>query len=54
VDEALRRLIHDGAGEQTMLAHLRASSPAIDEHGRQRVLAGETSLEEVLRVTTWA
>ncbi len=54
VDEALRRLIHDGAGEQTMLTHLRATSPAIDEHGRQRVLAGETSLEEVLRVTTWA
>lgn len=54
VDEELRRLIHDGAGEQTMLMHLRATSPAIDEHGRQRVLAGETSLEEVLRVTTWA
>ena len=54
IDEELRRLIHDGAGEQTMLAHLRARSPAIDEHGRQRVLAGETSLEEVLRVTTWS
>lgn len=54
VDDELRRLIHDGAGEQTMLAHLRSNSPAIDEHGRQRVLAGETSLEEVLRVTTWA
>jgi general secretion pathway protein E len=54
VDEELRRLIHDGAGEQTMLAHLRANSPAIDEHGRQRVLDGDTSLEEVLRVTTWS
>lgn len=54
IDEELRRLIHDGAGEQTMLAHLRTTSPAIDEHGRQRVLAGETSLEEVLRVTTWS
>ncbi|MEX2335074.1 MAG: type II secretion system ATPase GspE, partial [Pseudohongiella sp.] len=42
IDEELRRLIHDGAGEQTMLAHLRATSPAIDEHGRQRVLAGDT------------
>tara|TARA_R110002072_G_scaffold11196_1_gene50829 strand:+ start:43313 stop:44794 length:1482 start_codon:yes stop_codon:yes gene_type:complete len=51
VDDDLRRMIHDGAGEQDMLSHIRQHSPAIDEHGRQRVVDGETSLEEVLRVT---
>lgn len=54
VDDVLRRMIHDGEGEQVMLTHVRQRSPAIDEHGRQRVLAGDTTLEEVLRVTTLA
>ena len=51
IDDALRSAIHDGAGEQEMLALARQRFPGIDEDGRRRILAGETSIEEVLRVT---
>jgi len=52
VDDELRRLIHGGAGEQELLAQARLRNSGILEDGRRRVLAGETSMEEVLRVTT--
>jgi len=52
IDDDLRRMIHDGAGEHALLAHARKRYPALEENGRQRILAGDTSLEEVLRVTT--
>ena len=51
IDSQLRQLIHEGAGEHEMLAHARRTAPSLMEDGRRRVLAGETSLEEVLRVT---
>lgn len=51
VDDELRQLIHEGAGEQQMLAHARSFSRAIDSDGRDKVLQGITSVEEVLRVT---
>jgi len=51
IDSELRQLIHEGAGEHTMLEYARQTSPSLMEDGRRRVLAGETSLEEVLRVT---
>jgi len=51
VDEALRVMIYEGRSEQTMLAEARQRCPGIEEDGRRRVLAGETSIEEVLRVT---
>jgi general secretion pathway protein E len=54
IDESLRTLIHDGAAEQVMARSARERSPGIFDHGRQRVLAGETSLQEVLRVTAVA
>lgn len=54
VDDALRQMIHESAGEQVMLAHARQQSAAIDQDGRERVLMGHTSLEEVLRVTASA
>ena len=52
VDESLRRLIHDDAGEH----HLRQYAAShgmhlLREDGLRWVLAGETSIEEVLRVT---
>jgi len=37
-----------------MLAEARQRCPGIEEDGRRRVLAGETSIEEVLRVTAVA
>lgn len=51
VDDGLRQLIHEGVGEQAMLAHARKNSHSIDEDGRAKVLAGITSVEELLRVT---
>ncbi len=51
VDDAMRSLIHDGASEATLEAYARKSSPSINDDGRRRILSGETTLEEVLRVT---
>jgi general secretion pathway protein E len=54
VDDAMRLMIHEGASEQEMLASARTRYPGILEDGRRRILAGETSVPEVLRVTTAA
>ena len=51
IDDELRLLIHEGASEQQMLEAARQHYPGIQEDGRRRILAGETSIEEVLRVT---
>ncbi len=51
IDEDLRLLIHRNASEQEMLQVARRRFPGIEQDGRRRVLAGDTSLEEVLRVT---
>jgi len=51
VDDQMRQMIHEGAGEQAMLKHVRTFSKSIDQCGRDKVLDGETSVEEVLRVT---
>jgi general secretion pathway protein E len=51
VDDTMRTMIHDGASEQDLDRHARKSSQSIRADGRRRVLAGETTLEEVLRVT---
>ncbi len=51
VDEAMRGLIHENAGEQKLLSHARAHGPSIRADGWREVVAGTTSIEEVLRVT---
>ncbi len=51
VDDAMRVLIHDGAGEFELERHARQHSRSIRSEGMSRILAGDTSLEEVLRVT---
>ncbi len=51
VDDHMRRMIHDGVSEQDLEKHARKMTPSIRADGRRRVLAGDTSLEEVLRVT---
>ena len=51
IDEPLREAIHAGEGEQALLRIARQRSPGINTDGRRRILDGETSLEEVLRVT---
>lgn len=52
VDEPLRTLIHSGASESEMLQHARRQAGSIRADGCARVLAGDTTLEEVLRVTS--
>jgi general secretion pathway protein E len=51
IDDTLRRLIHDGAGEQALEAHARTRSPSITADGWAKCVAGITSVDEVLRVT---
>jgi len=51
VDDELRRMIHDGAGEHELEAYARQHSPSIRHEGLQKALQGTTTLEEVLRVT---
>jgi general secretion pathway protein E len=51
IGDALREAIHDGQGEQSLLRLARQQSPGIDADGRRRIISGDTSLEEVLRVT---
>jgi general secretion pathway protein E len=52
VDDAMRTMIHDGVSEQQIERHARLSTPSIRDDGLARVLRGETTLEEILRVTT--
>ena len=52
IDDELRLLIHEGSSEQQILEAARQRYPGIQEDGRRRILAGETSIEEVLRVTS--
>jgi len=51
IDDELRTMIHDGAGEHELEKYARTRSSSIREDGIRQVLAGETTLEEVLRVT---
>jgi general secretion pathway protein E len=51
VDETLRGLIHDGAAEAALEEHARRHTPSLFADGRRRLLAGDTSLDELLRVT---
>ncbi|MDH4275101.1 MAG: ATPase, T2SS/T4P/T4SS family, partial [Gammaproteobacteria bacterium] len=51
MDETLRNMVHEGASEHAMEAHARKHSPGIRQDGMRKVLAGETTLEEIVRVT---
>ncbi|KAF0806379.1 general secretion pathway protein E [Alcanivorax xiamenensis] len=51
IDEPMRQLIHDRAGELKLARHARTLTPSIRDDGWRKVLAGETTIEEVLRVT---
>lgn len=51
MDDTLRSMIHDGVGEHLLEQHARQMTPGIREDGRRKILEGQTTLEEVLRVT---
>ncbi len=52
IDDAMRTLIHENASEMEMVKLARERAPGMLGDGQRRVLAGETSMEEVMRVTT--
>jgi general secretion pathway protein E len=51
VDDPMRTMIHDGVSEQDLEHHARRATHSIREDGLIRVRRGETTIEEVLRVT---
>ncbi len=52
IDDELRGMIHEGASEIDMTRCARERAPGILGDGQRRVLDGQTSMEEVMRVTT--
>jgi general secretion pathway protein E len=51
VDDTLRTMIHDGVSEHEIEKYARQFTPSIRDDGLARCLKGETTIEEVLRVT---
>ncbi|CUS47259.1 MAG: type 2a secretion system ATPase GspE [Idiomarinaceae bacterium HL-53] len=51
IDEKMRELVHNGHGEQAIEKYARKHFPSIRQDGRDKILKGITSLEEVMRVT---
>jgi general secretion pathway protein E len=51
VDDTMRTMIHDGAGEHELDKYARTLTPSIRDDGRAKILNGTTTIEEVLRVT---
>jgi general secretion pathway protein E len=52
MDETLRGMIHRNENLQMMENHLRPTTPSIREDGFKRVMQGDTSLAEILRVSS--
>jgi len=51
VNNTVRELIHTGAGERAIEQEIRKKAVSIREDGLQKVLLGQTTLSEILRVT---
>lgn len=51
INEAMRRLIHDQASEDALTEQARKDSQSLMQNGFARVVAGETTVDEVFRVT---
>jgi general secretion pathway protein E len=51
IDDAIRGMIHEGTGEDGIASHARSRHQSLRADGISKVLAGLTTLEEVLRVT---
>jgi general secretion pathway protein E len=51
VDDQMRTMVHDGAAEHDLERYARTMTPSIRDDGRAKILRGETTMEEVLRVT---
>ena len=51
VSDGLRRLIHDQASETELTDYARKNSRSLMQNGFDRVISGETTVDEVFRVT---
>lgn len=51
IDDHLQSLIHNGAGEHELESHARTRSTSMRQDGWRRIKNGDTTIEEVLRVT---
>ena len=51
VDEEVREFIHNGHGEQSIEKYIRQHHASIRRDGFDKVMLGQTTLEEVMRVT---
>ena len=51
IDEGVKTLIHSQVGEQAMEQHVRQTTPSLRQDGMKKVIAGNTTVEEVLRVS---
>jgi general secretion pathway protein E len=51
IDDTLRQLIHDRVSEQEMSGYARRKAPGIRDDGRDKVLDGVTTVQEVMRVS---
>ena len=51
IDDHMRQLIHDRCSEQELTAYARTFSSGLREDGKEKILEGVTTVQEVLRVT---
>ena len=51
IDSAMRSLIHDCEGDQALMRYARQFSRSIQHSALEKVLNGETSLDEAIRIT---
>jgi general secretion pathway protein E len=51
LDNAMAKLIHDGAGDLELERYARKLAPSIQQSALDKVLSGQTSLDEALRMT---
>ena len=51
IDDTMRRMIHSNTAEYELEEYARTQTPSIRADGLHKVIAGRTTLEEVLRVT---
>ncbi len=51
IDDTLANMIHDSASQPQIEAYCRSKSQNLRDDGIRKVISGETSLDEVLRVT---
>jgi general secretion pathway protein E len=51
VDEVLRQMIHEQANEAALVAHVRQDAPGLRQDALDKLLAGVTTIEEIVRVT---